>query len=221
MLRPGQQYHGTSRTTYLPATLEGLECLELLQKAFAFGLLFVVGDSVTTGYRNTTIWGGIHQKTSMEGGASRHGYPDPHYFNRVKQECGARGVFTDAHDKAAAADVLKLAAKQKQEQDDTSRSSSSGECKTMGDEGDDTMDVDSGDDGDDGDDGDGATTAVLAAFVPHKDDGNLDQMIMNLSQELNQAMKSRNTSAIRQLMAKRNECSRRKKVIEEYEAALG
>ena len=99
MLRPGMPFGGARRTTFLPNTSEGQEACKLLQKAFVQGELFVVGDSVTTGQQNTTIWGGIHQKTSRSGGASRHGWPDPAYFDRVKQECGARGVFSDAHER--------------------------------------------------------------------------------------------------------------------------
>jgi deltex-like protein len=99
MLRPGLAFHGTSRTAYLPNTSAGQAVCALLQKAFVQGELFVVGDSVTTGQQNTTIWSGIHQKTSLTGGASRHGWPDPSYFDRVKQECGARGVFSDAHER--------------------------------------------------------------------------------------------------------------------------
>ena len=38
--------------------------------------LLQVGTSVTTGATNTTVWGGIHQKTSPSGGAASHGWPD-------------------------------------------------------------------------------------------------------------------------------------------------
>jgi len=93
-IRPGLRYQGTSRTCYLPLTDEGDEALELLKSAFRCGKLFRVGDSITTGSQNQTVWAGIHQKTAMHGGAVGHGWPDPGYFDRLRNECAACGVFT-------------------------------------------------------------------------------------------------------------------------------
>ena len=90
---PGQPFSGTRRQAYLPDNMKGRETLGLLRRAFELGLLFQVGKSVTTGVDNTTVWGGIHQKTALSGGATRHGWPDNDYFDRVKNECASRGVF--------------------------------------------------------------------------------------------------------------------------------
>lgn len=89
-------YYGTSRVAYLPDNKEGNEILALLKKAFDRKLTFTVGTSVTTGQSNTVVWNGIHHKTSPSGGSSCYGYPDPTYFNRVKEELGARGIFPDS-----------------------------------------------------------------------------------------------------------------------------
>eukprot|EP00828_Plagiopyla_frontata_P016780 TRINITY_DN2196_c0_g1_i1.p2 TRINITY_DN2196_c0_g1~~TRINITY_DN2196_c0_g1_i1.p2 ORF type:complete len:155 (-),score=22.69 TRINITY_DN2196_c0_g1_i1:14-478(-) len=83
---------GTCRTAYLPNTAEGNEVLNLLQKCFDRKLIFTIGTSVTTGVKNQIVWNGIHHKTSMAGGSSNYGYPDPTYFTRVKEELAAKGV---------------------------------------------------------------------------------------------------------------------------------
>ena len=88
----GQNYTGTSRRCFLPNTKEGREILGLLKVAFERKLTFTIGTSVTTGVRNTTVWNGIHHKTSVSGGPTRFGYPDNTYFNRVKEELAAKGV---------------------------------------------------------------------------------------------------------------------------------
>lgn len=91
----GKGYTGTHREAYLPDNNEGLEVLGLLKVAFDRKLLFTVGTSVTTGQKNTTIWNGIHHKTNLYGGSTRFGYPDPTYFNRVKEELASKGVSKD------------------------------------------------------------------------------------------------------------------------------
>lgn len=88
-------YNGTSRKCYLPNTKEGREVLGLLKVSFDRKLTFIVGTSVTTGETNTTVWNGVHHKTNTSNGAQYFGYPDPTYFNRVRQELGAKGVDTD------------------------------------------------------------------------------------------------------------------------------
>mmetsp|Transcript_17659 Transcript_17659/g.20022 ORF Transcript_17659/g.20022 Transcript_17659/m.20022 type:complete len:124 (-) Transcript_17659:354-725(-) len=85
-------YSGTARVGYLPDNKEGREVANLLKLGFERGLLFTVGTSVTTGQTNTTVWNGVHHKTSPSGGTSSFGYPDPQYFNRVKNELAAKGV---------------------------------------------------------------------------------------------------------------------------------
>ena len=92
MPSPGLRFSGTSRTAFIPDTTEGRGAVELLKKAFALGHLFMVGDSVTTGQSNVVVWGGIHQKTSLNGGKSAHGWPDDTYFRRLQAECFVKGV---------------------------------------------------------------------------------------------------------------------------------
>ena len=101
----GKNYSGTSRTAYLPNNKEGKEVLGLLKVCFDRKLTFVVGTSVTTGRRNTTVWNGIHHKTNLSGGSTYFGYPDNTYFNRVKEEMAAKGVIQDNIDE----DVSKIA----------------------------------------------------------------------------------------------------------------
>ena len=101
----GKNYSGTSRTAYLPNNKEGKEILGLLKVSFDRKLTFTIGTSVTTGRTNTTIWNGIHHKTSLTGGSTYFGYPDKTYFNRVKEELAAKGVIQDNIDE----DVIKIA----------------------------------------------------------------------------------------------------------------
>jgi len=89
---PGKRYHGTSRTAYLPANPEGLEVLELLKRSFRRRKSFTVGTSITTGRSDCVIWNGVHHKTNTHGGTSCFGYPDPTYFQRVKEELAAKGI---------------------------------------------------------------------------------------------------------------------------------
>jgi len=99
--RPPRSYKGTTREAYIPATEEGKEVCILLQIAFIRKLTFTVGRSLTTGQNNVVVWNSIHHKTNLHGGTSAYGYPDPTYFNRVKNELAANGVFekdiTDEH----------------------------------------------------------------------------------------------------------------------------
>ena len=66
----------------------------LLLVAFKRRLTFIVGDSLTTGRKNTVVWSGIHHKTSTGGG--QFGYPDPSYLGRVQEELKARGIDRDS-----------------------------------------------------------------------------------------------------------------------------
>lgn len=91
-MKNGKHYDGTKRVAYLPNNKEGQEVFYLLQKAFHRKLIFTVGKSVTLGIEPAIIWNGIHHKTSLTGGTSCYGYPDPGYFNRVKQELAAKGI---------------------------------------------------------------------------------------------------------------------------------
>lgn len=80
-----------NRTAYLPNNPDGEEVLKLLKIACDRRLCFSIGESVTTGQKNVLVWG-IHHKTSMRGGVSKYGYPDPEYINRVKLELKAYGI---------------------------------------------------------------------------------------------------------------------------------
>ena len=46
---------------------------------------------------NQIVWNGIHHKTKLHGGSARFGYPDPTYFNRVREELAAKGVIWNFH----------------------------------------------------------------------------------------------------------------------------
>ena len=94
-IQNNKPFSGTSRTCYLPNNKEGREVLALLKIAFDRKLTFVVGTSVTTGQKDTVIWNGIHHKTNLYGGTDYYGYPDPTYFNRVKEELASKGVFAN------------------------------------------------------------------------------------------------------------------------------
>ena len=89
----GVQYPPTHRSAYLPNSPEGREVLSLLKTAFERRLIFTLGTSVTTGRTNQIVWNGIHHKTSLSGGSAYFGYPDNTYFNRVKNELAAKGVY--------------------------------------------------------------------------------------------------------------------------------
>ncbi|XP_072108595.1 uncharacterized protein [Mobula birostris] len=91
--QPGQRYNGTARTAYLPNSPEGKKVLRLLQRAFNQKLIFTVGTSSTTGRSNVVTWNDIHHKTSVFGGPSAFGYPDPTYLARVQDELKAKGIF--------------------------------------------------------------------------------------------------------------------------------
>ncbi|XP_035986892.1 uncharacterized protein si:dkey-3h3.3 [Fundulus heteroclitus] len=89
---PGQPFQGVSRTAYLPDSSEGRKVLELLRKAFNQRLIFTIGRSSTSGRNNMVTWNDIHHKTSMHGGPTSYGYPDPDYLNRVQEELKAKGI---------------------------------------------------------------------------------------------------------------------------------
>jgi len=89
---PGTSYSGTTRHAFLPDNVQGRELLELFERAFKQRLTFQVGRSVTTGMDNCVVWNGIHHKTSTSGGPASFGWPDPTYFERVKEELKAKGI---------------------------------------------------------------------------------------------------------------------------------
>ncbi|CAH1268224.1 DTX3L [Branchiostoma lanceolatum] len=89
---PGKPYKGTTRTAYLPHNTDGIKVLSLLKQAFNQKLTFTIGTSSTTGQSDTVVWNDIHHKTSLYGGPSMHGYPDPGYLKRVTEELAAKGI---------------------------------------------------------------------------------------------------------------------------------
>lgn len=49
-------------------------------------------SQIFTKHSNTTVWNDIHQKTSLSGGPTAFGYPDPGYKLRVMSELQVKGV---------------------------------------------------------------------------------------------------------------------------------
>ncbi|XP_078492331.1 deltex protein [Ciona intestinalis] len=93
---PGRRYsvHGFPRIAYLPDNTEGNKVLRLLEVAWNRKLIFTVGDSVTSGAKDTVTWNEIHHKTSISNKYG-HGYPDPNYLTNVLNELKAQGVSED------------------------------------------------------------------------------------------------------------------------------
>ncbi|XP_071792658.1 uncharacterized protein [Asterias amurensis] len=89
---PGIPYRGTDRQAYLPNSREGADVFKLLRRAFDAGLLFTIDRSVTTGEENVVVWNDVHHKTRRDGGSEMHGYPDPTYLQRVRDELEAKGI---------------------------------------------------------------------------------------------------------------------------------
>ncbi|XP_009990825.1 PREDICTED: E3 ubiquitin-protein ligase DTX3L, partial [Tauraco erythrolophus] len=89
---PGKPYSATFRKAYLPDNKEGREILQLLKRAFSQKLIFTVGQSRTTGEQGVITWNDIHHKTSIYGGPTNFGYPDPDYLKRVRSELKAKGI---------------------------------------------------------------------------------------------------------------------------------
>ena len=48
------------------------------------------------GRDNCIVWNGIHHKTSTDGGSTNYGFPDPTYFNRVRNELADKGVVVES-----------------------------------------------------------------------------------------------------------------------------
>ena len=89
-LPSGQSYTGTSRAAFLPATPRGITVFKMIVVAFRRRLCFTVGQSLTTGKKDTVVWAGVHHKTSPFGG--QFGYPDPTYLDRVTAELKVRNI---------------------------------------------------------------------------------------------------------------------------------
>jgi len=87
---PGQRHGSAHRVAYLPDNLEGQNLLKRLKFAFAHGLTFTIGTSLTSGETNAVTWSSIHHKTIPVGGT--HGFPDPFFFANCNQELDSLNV---------------------------------------------------------------------------------------------------------------------------------
>lgn len=84
---------GADRTAYVPNTLEGIRLVSRLKYAFQHGLTFKVATIDTDGVRSSRVtWSTIGHKTSLNGGPTRYGYPDPTYLYSCNQELTDAGV---------------------------------------------------------------------------------------------------------------------------------
>jgi len=93
---PGKAYTGTYRKAFLPFNSEGLETLRLLKIAWDNGNIFHIGESLTTGRKNTVCWGTIPHKTMPNTDINQYiefGFPDNDYFERVKYQCNNLGIY--------------------------------------------------------------------------------------------------------------------------------
>ena len=68
---PGQPFHGTECTAYVPDSPEGRKVLQLLRKAFDARLIFTVRASHTSGATDAVVWNDIHHKTNIHGGPTK------------------------------------------------------------------------------------------------------------------------------------------------------
>jgi deltex-like protein len=89
---PSQPYTGTSRSVYLPNSIEGQNALKRIKYAWDIRILFNVGTSLTTGKTNCVIWNGIPFKTRLDGGPALHGYPDPGYLAELNSALDAQNI---------------------------------------------------------------------------------------------------------------------------------
>jgi deltex-like protein len=89
---PGRPHDGGTFTAYLPRSMEGNKILKRLQEAFRRGLTLTVGTSRVTGQRCQILWSSISHKTSLSGGPSSFGYPDPLYLRKCQHELDTLGI---------------------------------------------------------------------------------------------------------------------------------
>jgi hypothetical protein len=139
-----------------------------------------VGDSITNGTSNQTVWAGIHHKTNLSGGKDRHGWPDDTYFDRVVSECAAVGVYTPQAQAQIAAQKQQLH-QQKAQQGGAAASNAPSAPPALG-----------------------ASPAARRTRSQSQGVDDLKAQIDALTAQLQQAMRDRNTAEIRRLMAERN-----------------
>mgnify|MGYP006076854055 CR=1 FL=1 len=83
---PGNTYDGTNRIAYYPNVYEGRNAVQLIKYAFERGKAFKIGQSITSGNDNQTIWGGIHMKTSLDAPYGWRGVTADKVFQNVYSE---------------------------------------------------------------------------------------------------------------------------------------
>ncbi|CAH3022642.1 unnamed protein product [Porites evermanni] len=81
---PGVPYYCYFCTFYLPDNEEGRELSVLLRRAFNANHMFTIAE-------NSIVRNGLELKTSLQGGPSNYGYPDPGYLNRLKRQLADKG----------------------------------------------------------------------------------------------------------------------------------
>jgi len=83
-------YHPRKETGFLPLNKWGTELLELFKIAFRRRIMFGLGERIAKQQFAPTF--NIHLKTNLHYGASAHGYPDPTYDARTREELKDNGV---------------------------------------------------------------------------------------------------------------------------------
>ena len=86
---PGTVIPVTRRVAYVPRSAKKL--LLRLQFAFARGLTFKIGTSLTTGKSNKVVWAGIPHKSKHNGGGA-YGFPDASYLDDCNAALDRLGV---------------------------------------------------------------------------------------------------------------------------------
>jgi len=87
---PGTAYSGDHRQAYLPDNKEGQAVLKLFEIGWERKQLFKIGWSETRNCDDLIVYNGIHMKSSTYGA---HGYPDPTYLTRVREEFSTKGIY--------------------------------------------------------------------------------------------------------------------------------
>ena len=148
--------------------------------------LFRVGDSITTGSQNQTVWAGIHQKTAVSGGAVGHGWPDP----SISIDCVTnvlRGVFTK--------EFLDKAKKDREKWKLDRQKSAENKAKDdKEDEEEEKMDVDD----------------TKPAIVDEKAIAEIESQLAKVQKDLQNAMRSGNRKKIMELMKLRQKLTAEK-----------
>ncbi|XP_027897312.1 uncharacterized protein LOC114159547 [Xiphophorus couchianus] len=86
---PGKPFKGAVFEAYLPDNENAKKLLPRLEKAFRGGLTFTVADK---GTEAKVVWDCIPHKTSLYGGKSEKGYPDPTYLTRLSTILTSKGI---------------------------------------------------------------------------------------------------------------------------------